>query len=165
MNNRVIKHKGFAHPASESNAVALGKHVPVSKFTKTTARDDRSGPFGPLFLLPYLQHQFPPYTRYYSEPAILLTLTMQTFTFNPTLALTPAILAKKTTTATVEYRAGFDQQIFVPASLEAGADTQTWRATVQSVPRHSDDFPQQAVLHVTKGELGRHLGSVELGAV
>jgi hypothetical protein len=92
---------------------------------------------------------------------------MQTLTFNPTAAITPTILAKKTTDTTVEFKAGVDRQIFVPASLEAvaGADAPTGRATVQSVPRHSDDFAQHAVLHVTKGELGKHLGSVELGPV
>jgi hypothetical protein len=90
---------------------------------------------------------------------------MQTFTFKPTAALASTVLAKKTTAATVEFRAEFDRQIFVLASLEAGADGETWSATVQSVPVYNDDFRPEAVLHLTKGELGKPLGTVELGVV
>ena len=90
---------------------------------------------------------------------------MQSFTFQPTSALSSTILAKKTTVATVEFKAESDRQVFVPASLEAGADGETWRAIVQHVPRHNDHSRQEAVLHVAKGELGKPLGSLELGVI
>jgi hypothetical protein len=90
---------------------------------------------------------------------------MQTFTFKPAGPLTTTILARKTTAATVEFKAEVDRHIFVHASLEADADGETWRATVQSVPIHNDRSRQEAILHVTKGELGKPLGSVELGTV
>lgn len=90
---------------------------------------------------------------------------MPTFTFQTTTTLPSAVLAKKTTAAAVEFRVEPGRQIFVPAHLEASADGETWRVTVQPVSARHGHVQQAAVLHVTKGELGNPLGAVKLQVV
>ena len=94
---------------------------------------------------------------------------MHCFPFERTEFLSSPVLTKKSTTATIEFRAALGvacpQRIFMPAEIRPGGIENTWRAYVDTVPSCKDHCRHEAVLHVTKGELGKTLGTVNLGVV
>ncbi|VUC23587.1 unnamed protein product [Clonostachys rosea] len=89
---------------------------------------------------------------------------MPTFTFSPTAEVTPTILSASSIHAK-PIDAYVDAAI-KPSSPESPSGS--WIATVGALPQANPDDLQQdrrAVLHLTKGELGTYLGSVDLGRV
>ncbi len=94
---------------------------------------------------------------------------MATYTFTPTTSLPSTLLSHRSTTAKV----GFTPvDMFVDAELiapeessedEDGNETGKWRVVVDALPNSSMHPIAKATLYLTKGELGRSLGSVELG--
>lgn len=89
---------------------------------------------------------------------------MATFTFQPTPEVPSNILGAPTTTAKVRVEP-FDA--YVDAVIRPVVGTSRWTATVSSLPRGSN-VPRdqhQAVLCLTKNELGKYLGSINLGQI
>ena len=92
------------------------------------------------------------------------TVNMHTFTIPPDSTTLPTdILNAKSTIAKIMFSPG---DIFVDAHLlppVAGAEL--WRATVEWIPtqRTVPREEQMATLCLTKGELGREIGRIDLG--
>ena len=97
---------------------------------------------------------------------------MRTFTFTPSATLNPSILSRKSICAKVRYQAqdsdGTDNvnEVFSNAKLYApdtGSDR--WSVIAEFVPKMTVASGMKATLFVTRGELGKQLGSIELGTV
>lgn len=67
-------------------------------------------------------------------------------------------------------------EIFVDATLvapysneaddESDGESNLWKVMINQVPRQmlsNPDYPPRVFLHLTKGDLGKHLGTVDLG--
>ena len=94
---------------------------------------------------------------------------MHTFTFTlpPDSTLTPALLAHARTKAVVEHKnKACKNDIFVPilAIFPQNNDNQiSWSAVAEYLPRcATQDCHHDAILHLRAGEIGKHLGSIEL---
>ena len=97
---------------------------------------------------------------------------MRTFTFQPSPSLDPSILSRKSTCAKVSYEAqdlsstDNHNAVYSDAKLVApAANDEHWKVMVDFVPQIAQVSRLKATLHVTRGELGKMLGSAELGAV
>ena len=97
---------------------------------------------------------------------------MRTFTFQPSLSLDSSILFRKSTCAKVCYQAEDSDntdnlnEVFSDAKLycpDSGSDR--WSVVVDFVPQMVQVASMKATLHLTRGELGKQLGSIELGTV
>jgi|UniRef100_A0A8H7KFP8 hypothetical protein len=93
---------------------------------------------------------------------------MPTFTFSPTAEVTTTILSASSTRAKVCIKPidAYVDATIKPSSPESSSGS--WIATVGDLPQSKSNEWQQdrrAVLHFTKGELGKYLGSVDLGPV
>ncbi|KAF4985606.1 hypothetical protein FDECE_16443 [Fusarium decemcellulare] len=94
---------------------------------------------------------------------------MHTFTFSATPNITPAILSAPSTRAKVCIT---PPDAYVDAVIQPGSSQSSegnWVAIVDNLPQATatrlQKEGQSAVLHLTKGELGKYLGSVDLGRV
>lgn len=88
---------------------------------------------------------------------------MASFTFAPTTDVPVSILENKSTYAKLRIEP-IDAYVDAVISPVPGRSDR-WTATVNTVPQ-SITVPRhdhQAVLCLSKGELGKHLGSIELG--
>jgi len=85
--------------------------------------------------------------------------------FEPSADVTDDILRSKTTYAKVRFD---PYEAFVDAKLQkTSGQNDCWTAQVDYIPRHHN-IPlseQKAVLCLSRGELGRTLGSIELGPI
>ena len=97
---------------------------------------------------------------------------MRTFTFQPSLSLDSSVLSRKSTCAKVCYQAqdcdgtGNLNEVFSDAKLYApSTGSDRWSVVVDFVPGMVTAPSMKAVLYVTRGDLGKQLGSIELGTV
>jgi len=90
--------------------------------------------------------------------------TMASFTFTPTVDVPVSILENKSTHAKlrVEPIDAYVDAIVRPVP----GRSDRWTATINTVPQSAtmSRHDHQAVLCLSQGELGKHLGSIELGA-
>lgn len=85
-----------------------------------------------------------------------------TFQFRSSDALPDEVLHAKTTYVKVSYH---PVDMYVNATLEPPSNEHDfWRVVVGQVPNPLAHPNEEAVLHVTRGELGKHLGTVKLGS-
>ncbi|KAJ9610381.1 hypothetical protein H2200_005158 [Cladophialophora chaetospira] len=90
---------------------------------------------------------------------------MARFTFTPNAtSIDPAILSAKSTTAKVVFH---PHEIYVDATIARVNEGSEWQVEVEHVPRQMNvsEDNVNAVLCLTKGELGKVLGTVALGNV
>ena len=88
---------------------------------------------------------------------------MSTFSFEPTESLSSDILRAKSTFAKVAFQ---PKGVYISAKLESPEDgTTAWKAIVDYTPKQRTHLDKTATLYITKGELGKILGTVELGQV
>lgn len=87
---------------------------------------------------------------------------MASFVFQPTQEVDLAVLSARSTCAKVKIE---PIDAFVDATISPLSGGSRWSAVTASVPR-SSSIPVQdhkAILVLSKGELGKHLGSIDLG--
>jgi hypothetical protein len=87
---------------------------------------------------------------------------MATYTFTPPLFITPQLLSAPSTHAKISFQ---PLDVYIAATLEWPTHANgAWTARVENVPIGKDgrNPEEKAVLHLTRGEFGRVLGSVEL---
>ena len=90
---------------------------------------------------------------------------MARVTFSPTTAsIDPAILKAESTTAKVCFN---PKEIYVNAIIRPIGSGDDWEVDLEYIPRQVNVSQNEvnAVLFLAKGELGRILGSVELGRI
>lgn len=95
------------------------------------------------------------------------TKYIHTFTFEPPSTVPIAILRHKKTCAKISYEP-IEQYVdawLEPASSDDDNDSSTWKVLAAGLPNVPISVRNQAVLHLTAGELGRYLGRVDLGFV
>lgn len=87
---------------------------------------------------------------------------MASFTFAPTSDVPASVLGAKSTFAKVRIE---PIDAYVNAELRRVPGSSRWTASVESVPqsRHTQLHDHQAVLCLSKGELGTFIGSIDLG--
>ena len=94
---------------------------------------------------------------------------MHVFTFDGPNDHMANVLAHRSTEATVQFVStsanGQKQEIFIPATLKNDEPAGPWEAHVGGVPQVKDGGLGEATLYLTKGELGKNLGSLALGSV
>jgi len=92
---------------------------------------------------------------------------MRAFTFQPSNPLSAEVLSVRSTHAKVSFE---PLEVYVDAKLEQLEDgSNLWKTTIEDVPRHPNcaegACPVRAILHVTRGEHGKLLGTADLGLV
>ncbi|OJJ45917.1 hypothetical protein ASPZODRAFT_26514 [Penicilliopsis zonata CBS 506.65] len=84
------------------------------------------------------------------------------YTYAIPSSIAETVLSAKTTHATVSFH---PIEIYMTGTLERpDEEHDAWRVSVSNVPNPLAHPNENAVLHLTQGELGKPLGSVELGA-
>jgi len=89
---------------------------------------------------------------------------MRSFIFTPTKEVSVGTLEAPSTWAKVRIE---PVDAYVDATIEHLHGSQTWTATVQEVPM-STRLPcreHRAVLCLSRGELGKSIGTIQLGAI
>lgn len=87
---------------------------------------------------------------------------MASFTFTPTPDVPVNVLSARSTYAKIKIE---PIDAFVDAAISCLQDDNHWKASASSIPQ-SASVPlreHKAVLMLSKGELGSHLGSIDLG--
>lgn len=87
---------------------------------------------------------------------------MASFTFQPTSEVPPGVLSADSTHAKVKIE---PLDAFVDATISPFQGGAFWKASTTSIPRSSSVplHDHRVVLVLTKGELGKYLGSIDLG--
>lgn len=89
---------------------------------------------------------------------------MASFIFTPTSDLPVDVLLAKSTCAKVKIE---PMDAFVDATISSVGSGVQWRASIPYIPQAASAPLQdhRAILSLTKGEFGRHLGEINLGSL
>lgn len=87
---------------------------------------------------------------------------MASFTFTPTTDVPVDILSAKSTYARIKIE---PMDAFVDATISSIRRGTQWKASIPYVPQGASVPLQEhkAILSLSKGEFGRHLGDIDLG--